>query len=62
MEAGIVRGIECARSGSRITWGHCSVIIETCNTLDSQFPEFTVDTESLSCYWAQDGVHLTGYG
>ena len=32
MEAGIVRGIERARSGYRITWGHRSVIIKTCNT------------------------------
>ena len=59
-EAGIVEGIEWARNGYRITWGHRSVIIKTGNTLDSQFPEFTVDTESLPCYWAQEGVHLTG--
>lgn len=32
------------------------------NHLNSQFPEFTLDTECLSGNRAQVGVHLTGYG
>lgn len=55
-EEWIVGKIECARR----RWAQDGM--GRSNSLNSQFPEFTLDTECLSGNRAQVGVHLTGYG